>query len=66
MPNDVERRLLTMYVEPEFLARTPGEGGILNLGKPFDQYQDDWVVVSHTLTLRDDGSGLMSVMLERR
>jgi hypothetical protein len=65
MAKDVERRLITMYVAGEYLATNPGEGGIVDLGEPFNSYQDDWRVVSHTLTPRVDGSALLSILVER-
>ena len=54
-----------MYVAAEYLAPKPGEGGILNLGAPIDSYQDDWHLISHSLTLRADQSALLSMVFER-
>ena len=65
MASDVERRLLTMYVAGEYLAKTPADTAVLDLGEPFDAIDGDWRVVSHTLTPRGDGSALLSVLVER-
>lgn len=56
-----------MRVEPEAMVgiSQPGDGLILNLGPPLDQYLDEWTLASHTFTVTQEGVGLISFVFER-
>ncbi len=65
MPRPVERRLILMGVPASAIPLT-GSGSVQNLGAPIDEYQDEWAIASHSFEVLGDGSGLLTVLVERR
>ena len=64
MAKDVERRLLINRLPADKLPEI-GDGAVLDLARPINAYQDDWILVSHTFEVLPDESGLLTVLLER-
>lgn len=69
MPRNVEPRVLIVRVEEDSpmmeAIKAPGGGAMIDLGENIAAYQDDWTTVSHTFNLAPEGSGWISVLLER-
>lgn len=61
----MKRRLITMRVAQDDLALSPGKAEV-ELGSPLDSFGQEWLMASHTLTLLDDGTALLTFVLERR
>lgn len=74
MIHNVERNLVVVLLEPVQLASVlSGEGAALipiggaQVGGAQDRFKpkDGWRLNSHTLTFRDDGSAILSLLFER-
>ena len=65
----VERVLLIRAIPPEMMAETTllqGGGNDIGLGDYIEEhYLSDWIKVSPALTMRPDGSALLTVLVER-
>jgi hypothetical protein len=64
---NVERRFIALRVDPENVSSLSEEGNglILNLADPIDQYQDEWNLASHTFTIAPEGHGIITFVFER-
>lgn len=62
----MKRRLVTMRVAQDDLALSPGKATEVELGSPLDSFGQEWLMASHTVTLLDDGTALLTFVLERR
>lgn len=55
-----------MRIAQDDLATSPGKGTELELGSPLDSFGQEWMMASHTVDLLDDGTVLLTFVLERR
>lgn len=74
MAHNVERNLIVVILEPVQLEPAlSGEGAALipiggaQVGGAENRFkpEDGWRLISHTLTFRDDGSAILSMLFER-
>jgi len=61
-PRDVERNLIVERIPKENLSLA---AGVFDLKGTLTQYKSDWRVVSHTFAIQEDGSALLTCLLER-
>jgi hypothetical protein len=61
-PRDIERHLLVEWIPKENLSL-----GIcvFDLTRTLSEYKSDWRVVSHAFEIQEDGSALLTCLLER-
>ncbi len=62
IPLDVERNLIVEEIPRENLLLA---AGVFDLKGTLAQYKSDWRIVSHTFDIREDGSALLTCLLER-
>ena len=61
-PHDVERHLIVEKIPKENLSLG---ARIFDLSGTLDLYKSDWKVVSHAFDIQEDGSALLTCLLER-
>lgn len=68
MARKVERKLVVELVPRQKLAAPlAGEGsGVFDLGGDAPHYQSGWTMVSHTFTIQNDGSGVITYIMEKQ
>jgi hypothetical protein len=62
-PHGVERNLIVQQIPRESLSMA---AGAFDLSGALAHYKSDWRVVSHTFVLQEDGSALLTCILERK
>ena len=62
IPRDVERNLVVQEISKETISLA---AGMFDLSGTLAHYQSDWRIVSHTFDLLEDGSALLTCILER-
>ncbi len=61
-PHDVERHLIVEKISKENLSLG---ARIFDLSGTLDLYKSDWKVVSHAFDIQEDGSAILTCLLER-
>lgn len=66
-PQMVERKLVVQKIERHMLAPALASEGAVEFDLEGDasHYQSGWRMVSHTFAIQEDGSGILSYILER-
>jgi hypothetical protein len=61
-PQEAERHLVLEWISKESLWLGTS---VFDLKGILSEYDSDWKVVSHTFNIQEDGSGLLTCILER-
>ncbi len=61
-PRDLERHLVMEWVPKEHLLL---DARVFDLQGTLSEYKSDWTLVSHAFDFQEDGSALLTCILER-
>jgi len=62
-PRELERNLVVQQIPKEDLSLAAA--GMFDISGALAYYKSDWRIVSHNFTLQEDGSALLTCILER-